>query len=112
MVNSWYDENANRYIEQVLESKMGSHQDQSRVFDLLDMEKKINFFKQVISNCICRPRGKINLQNFRNDFTGFSDPDCITDPDIPLGNKVLVMETRPLSKDKRWRLVEIVEKAK
>lgn len=28
------------------------------------------------------------------------------------GDKVTVMETRPLSKDKRWRLVEIVEKAK
>jgi small subunit ribosomal protein S17 len=29
-----------------------------------------------------------------------------------IGDMVLVMETRPLSKDKRWRLVEIVEKAK
>ena len=29
-----------------------------------------------------------------------------------MGDKVKVMETRPLSKDKRWRLVEIVEKAK
>ncbi len=28
-----------------------------------------------------------------------------------IGDKVRVMETRPLSKDKRWRLVEIVEKA-
>lgn len=28
------------------------------------------------------------------------------------GDKVRVMETRPLSKGKRWRLVEIVEKAK
>ena len=28
-----------------------------------------------------------------------------------IGDKVNVMETRPLSKDKRWRLVEIVEKA-
>ena len=28
------------------------------------------------------------------------------------GDKVEVMETRPLSKDKRWRLVEIIEKAK
>lgn len=27
------------------------------------------------------------------------------------GDKVLVMETRPLSRDKRWRVVEIVEKA-
>lgn len=29
-----------------------------------------------------------------------------------VGDKVLVMETRPLSKEKRWRIVEIVEKAK
>ena len=29
-----------------------------------------------------------------------------------IGDRVSVMETRPLSKDKRWRLVEIVEKAK
>ena len=28
-----------------------------------------------------------------------------------IGDKVKVMETRPISKDKRWRLVEIVEKA-
>ena len=29
-----------------------------------------------------------------------------------IGDKVRVMETRPLSKDKRWRHVEIIEKAK
>lgn len=29
-----------------------------------------------------------------------------------IGDKVSIMETRPLSKDKRWRLVEIIEKAK
>ena len=29
-----------------------------------------------------------------------------------IGDKVEVMETRPLSKTKRWRLVEIIEKAK
>ena len=29
-----------------------------------------------------------------------------------IGDKVKVMETRPLSKDKRWRLVEIMERAK
>ncbi len=29
-----------------------------------------------------------------------------------IGDKVRVMETRPLSKDKRWRVVNIVEKAK
>jgi len=29
-----------------------------------------------------------------------------------IGDKVRVMETRPLSKEKRWRLVDIIEKAK
>ena len=29
-----------------------------------------------------------------------------------IGDRVMVMETRPISKDKRWRLVEILEKAK
>ncbi|MDE6506312.1 MAG: 30S ribosomal protein S17 [Eubacterium sp.] len=29
-----------------------------------------------------------------------------------IGDKVLIMETRPMSKDKRWRVVEIMEKAK
>ena len=29
-----------------------------------------------------------------------------------IGDRVKVMETRPLSKDKRWRLVELIERAK
>ena len=32
--------------------------------------------------------------------------------DAHVGDKVEVMETRPISKDKRWRLVSVVEKAK
>ena len=32
--------------------------------------------------------------------------------DAHIGDKVQVMETRPISKDKRWRLVEVIEKAK
>jgi len=32
--------------------------------------------------------------------------------DCGIGDRVKVMETRPLSKQKRWRLVEILEKAK
>ncbi len=32
--------------------------------------------------------------------------------DCGIGDRVRVMETRPLSRDKRWRLVEILEKAK
>ena len=29
-----------------------------------------------------------------------------------IGDRVSIMETRPLSKDKRWRLVKVIEKAK
>lgn len=29
-----------------------------------------------------------------------------------VGDRVLIMETRPLSKDKRWRVAEIIEKAR
>ena len=29
-----------------------------------------------------------------------------------IGDRVRIMETRPISKDKRWRLVEVIEKAK
>ncbi|MBP6385215.1 MAG: 30S ribosomal protein S17 [Pseudarcicella sp.] len=32
--------------------------------------------------------------------------------EVGIGDTVKVMETRPLSKNKRWRLVEIIEKAK
>lgn len=32
--------------------------------------------------------------------------------DAKAGDKVKIMETRPLSRDKRWRLVNIIEKAK
>ena len=32
--------------------------------------------------------------------------------DAKLNDRVLIMETRPLSKDKRWRMVEVIERAK
>ena len=32
--------------------------------------------------------------------------------DAKVNDRVLIMETRPLSKDKRWRLAEVVDKAK
>ena len=32
--------------------------------------------------------------------------------DVNVGDKVRVMETRPLSKNKRWRVVEVIERAK
>lgn len=32
--------------------------------------------------------------------------------DVQVGDRVRVMETRPLSKNKRWRVIEVVERAK
>jgi small subunit ribosomal protein S17 len=32
--------------------------------------------------------------------------------DVQVGDKVRVMETRPLSKNKRWRVIEVLERAK
>jgi small subunit ribosomal protein S17 len=32
--------------------------------------------------------------------------------DVNIGDKVRVMETRPLSKNKRWRVIEVIERAK
>ncbi len=47
---------------------------------------------------------------FMNKTTKFKAHDEKNEAGI--GDTVRIMETRPLSKDKRWRLVEIIEKAK
>jgi len=52
IVNNWYQDNSDQYVRQVLESKMGSHQDQSRVFNLLTNDRKVHFFKKVSQICL------------------------------------------------------------
>lgn len=52
IVNTWYGINSTLYQSQVLESKMGSHNEQSRVFNLLEIDKKIDFFKNIIVKCV------------------------------------------------------------
>lgn len=47
---------------------------------------------------------------FVNKTTKFSAHD--EKNDVGIGDTVRIMETRPLSKNKRWRLVEIIERAK
>lgn len=51
IVNTWYKLNTDLYQDQILNSRMGSHKEQSRIFDLLDNEKKIDFFKNIIVKC-------------------------------------------------------------
>ena len=52
IVNNWYSDNASLYVKQVLESKMGDHLDQSRVFNLLSTNRKADFFKRATNACI------------------------------------------------------------
>jgi len=60
LINSWFDINTNLYIEQILESEMGAHQNQHKLYQMLTLDRKVKFFKQVIP--ICR----------KNDFKGFT----------------------------------------
>ena len=52
VVNTWYSKNASLYVKQVLESRMGDHLDQSRVFNLLSVDRKVDFFRLVTVECL------------------------------------------------------------
>ena len=52
IVNNWYKDHSDQYVQQVLESRMGSHLDQSRVFNLLTPERKVHFFQTASQVCL------------------------------------------------------------
>ncbi len=58
-MNSWFDSNTDIYIDQLLESELGSHQDQHKLYQLLSLERKITLFKKIIPVC-----KKKNLQGY------------------------------------------------
>jgi len=51
LVNSWFKEREDLYVEEVFKSDIGDHLVQSRVFDLLTLERKIRFFKIALAKC-------------------------------------------------------------
>ena len=51
LVNSWFDERENMYMEEVLKSDIGDHLGQSNVFDMLTLDRKISFFKLALAKC-------------------------------------------------------------
>ncbi len=67
------------------------------------MEKTISV--EVTRNMKHPKYGKF-ISKKSNFFAHDAENDC------NIGDKVKIMETRPLSKNKRWRLVEILERAK
>lgn len=54
LVCNWFDSNTDLYIEQILKSDLGTHQDQHMVYDLFTTERKILFFKKIITLCKIR----------------------------------------------------------
>ena len=48
--------------------------------------------RQEISVGIVRSLGQVNLQNFRDNLPSLSNQHGVTNPDVPLGNKILIME--------------------
>lgn len=51
LVNAWFDERETAYLEDVLKSDIGDHLAQSNVFEMLTPERKIKFFKLVMTRC-------------------------------------------------------------
>lgn len=51
LVNGWFDERENMYMEEVLKSDIGDHLGQSNVFEMLTLGRKIRFFKLAVEKC-------------------------------------------------------------
>ena len=52
IVNGWYEARPDDYVAGVLQSRMGDHNDQSRLFNLLDTGHKTDFFQRISSLCL------------------------------------------------------------
>ena len=64
IVNNWYTDNADLYVKQVLESKMGDHLDQSRVFNFLTVSRKVDFFHKASNICIDKSLSGLKAGSF------------------------------------------------
>ena len=50
-VNNWFDDHIDHYLEQILKSELGSHQDQHRIYNYLTTNRQVRFFKEIILLC-------------------------------------------------------------
>jgi hypothetical protein len=51
-INNWFDRNFDYYLEQVLQSEMGSHQDQNKLYNLLTLDRRVRLMKKLIALCL------------------------------------------------------------
>ena len=54
IVNNWFESHPDDYVDGVLQSRMGDHHDQSRLFNLLRTNNKVEFFRRIHATCIHR----------------------------------------------------------
>lgn len=60
LVNSWYESHPDKYVDGVLQSRMGDHNDQGRLFDLLTTTNKIDLFRRL--HTLCNEKGLSGLR--------------------------------------------------
>lgn len=64
IVNDWFKVNSETYVQQLMESSMGSHQDQYRVYDLLSLSNKKHFFLSADRYCRQEKRSGLHAGSF------------------------------------------------
>ena len=64
IVNTWYSQHPDLYLSGVLQSRMGDHNDQSRLFLLLSLQNKVDFFHRAASHCIPRRLSGLSAGSF------------------------------------------------
>ncbi|MCM1042324.1 MAG: hypothetical protein NC396_07870 [Bacteroides sp.] len=64
IVNNWFSANASTYVSQLMESNMGSHQDQYRVYELLSLSNKTALFEQACAYCVENRRSGLDAGSF------------------------------------------------
>ena len=64
IVNNWYESRSDEYVDGVLRSRMGDHNDRSRLFNLLNTSHKINFFQRIGAACMSRGLSGLTAGSF------------------------------------------------
>jgi len=64
IVNTWFDSNIDYYVDKILVSELGSHQDQNKIYGLLTTDRKVEFFKRALKSCLAKNLKGFNAGSF------------------------------------------------
>ena len=64
IVNIWFESHPEDYVDGVLQSRMGDHNDQSRLFNLLRTSNKVAFFQRIYNTCSKRSLSGLTAGSF------------------------------------------------